>query len=260
MEFSELIKQTREAKFSSAKEFHRKAKLPCSYFYYSKVENGTVPEVNLAVTIINALGLNLRKGLYAWVRGQMPDKETKSYFTELGDQNLRSTEQMSIDRSFVVNRMQASFLETNPILWEILLIISNHYQEKNLSEKEISKILNLSLSKCSHFLNELYEFGLINKDKMGCYFSKEWIFIPYETEFDKLRDQNFKRAVDQFYKQKRDNRFRTTITRPITNKQKKEIEAMVLAFANAIVDLPEEKDGEPYTVGVFSSPRIFGHD
>lgn len=54
----------------------------------------------------------------------MPSNEAKAYFTEIDDAPKPSAEQTSIERSVVVNRMQAKLLESNPIFWEVMLYIS----------------------------------------------------------------------------------------------------------------------------------------
>jgi len=263
MEFSDLIKQARQKRYDSAKDFFRQAKLPCSYFYYSKIENGTIPDVNLAITILKALGINLRKGLYAWARGQMPDQETRAFFTELDDKPRLSTEQRSVDRSLVINRMQAQLMEANPIYWEILVFFSSHFAHSQIKEKDISSKFHMPLSKLRQVMKELYDYGLLDRDNDGNYRSKEWVYIPYEKDFDRLRDVNFKRALEQFQKQDPKKRFRTTITRLLTKAQQKEVEAKVAALTHAIVDMPDETpppEAEPYTVGLFAAPRIFGSD
>lgn len=113
-------------------------------------------------------------------------------------------------------------------------------------------------------LNDLYDYGML--DKNGNEFkTKEWIFIPYEDEFKKVRDSNFKRAFDQFCKSETNSQFRTTVTCPLLLSHKNIIESKVLALTNEIIDL-SEKEGEPdknsvpFTIGVFSSIRKFGHE
>jgi len=77
-----------------------------------------------------------------------------------------------------------------------------------------------------------------------------------------LRDANFRRALDKFFSSNEDRRFRTTINRLLTKSQINEMESMVMAFINAIVDLPDNlspTEAESYTVGVFAFPRNFGN-
>ncbi len=260
MEFSELIRTKRTEKAASAKEFHRNAKLSCSYFYYSKVESGTVPELPLAIEILRALGVNLRKGLYAWVRSQMPDKETKAFFAELDDETPLSAEQHSTSRAIVVNRMQAKLLESDPIYWEILVFFSTYHTFGIPEDKAIAKCFGVAPTKFRKHLETLYDHGLLDKQN-GKYISKEWFFIPYEQEFNSLRDVNFRRALDQFWHQSEDERFRTTITKPLTPAQWKEVEAKVVALTHSVVDMKEVTPPEsaPYTIGVFASRRRFGN-
>lgn len=263
MEFSLLIKQHREELFNSAKSFYEKSKIPCSYYYYSKIESGTTPELDLALKITQVLKINKRKALYAWVRSQMPDSETKSMFTELGDESPLSADQMSINRSMIVNRMQARLLESDPIYWEIIVLMSSHSNFKTLPLSDLAKLFHLKVSKISEYLSNLYEHGLLDKDSSGSFRTKEWVYIPYQNDFEKLRDLNFFRAIDQFKRVPADLRFRTTITRLLTKEQQREIESKVVALSNAIIDMkeyPPSKGSECCTVGVFSSPRLFGEE
>lgn len=263
MEFSLLIKQRREELYDSARGFFEKSKLPCSYYYYSKIESGATPEVALAIKIADSLKLNKRKAMYAWARSQMPDSETKAMFTELDDAAPLSAEQMSVGRSLIVNRMQAKLLESDPTYWELIVLLSSYSNFKSIPEKEMAKLFNLPIGKIHEYLSELYSHGLLDKDKNGRYLTKEWVFIPYETDFEKLRDLNFSRALQQFKRIPSNKRFRTTITRLLTKEQQSEIESMVVALSNAIVDMKEyplSSGSECYTVGIFASPRLFGKE
>lgn len=259
MEFPALIKKEREKQYNSSKEFHARAGLNVTYFYYSQMEKDRLPELELAITILKALKINLRKGLYTWVRDQMPDKETRAFFTELGDETPRSSEQMSMGRSLVVNRMQAKFLKSDPIYWELVVFISAHHGIHNPNEKEIAARFGVTIPRATSLLEGLYEYGLIEKTNDGRYSSKEWVFIPYDAEYEDLRDTNFNRALDQFKKQQ-GKKFRTTITRFLTPAQQKEVEAKVLALTNSIVDMEDKNpsDNELVTIGVFASPRRMG--
>lgn len=261
MEFSLVVKQSREKQYKTAKAFFERFQLPCSYFYYSKIEAGTTPEVELAIKIAEALGINKRKALFAWVRSQMPDSETKSMFTELGDNMPLSADQMSVSRSLVINRMQAKLLEENPAYWELLLLMSSFTDLGTKPDRIMAGELRIALSELRVFQKKLFDHGLIDKDEKGNFKIKEWLFIPYSAEFYRLRDLNFLRAFDQFQKVSPDKRFRTTITRRLTPQQQREIESKVVALSNSIVDMKEytpTQGAEVCTVGIFSSPRLFG--
>lgn len=258
MNFSELVKKHRVAKYSTAKEFYYAAGLNCSYFYYSKVESGTVPTIDLTLEIINKLDINIRNGLFSWARSQMPTKDTQAIFAELEDTPSRSDEQMSVARSLVVNRNQAELLKKDPIYWELILIISSHYKIKRFTASQLAKEFNLTLQKIEFYLKNLYDFALIDKEK-DKYFSKEWVFIPDSEEFESLRDSNFRRAFEQLWKVK--NRYRTTVTRHFTKSQVKEVEAFIASLVNQVIDMSDDKappECAPHTLGVFFSRRKYG--
>ncbi len=262
-EFCEMVRQRRLEKYKSAKEFYRIKSVTCTYAYYSKVESGSLPDIALVLELIDKLELNIRKALYAWTRDQMPSTELKAHFAELDDGPSLSTEQQSLDRSLVINRMQAGMLLKNGVYWELMMYFSSHFGKKIPHIKEISKLFCMSAEKMQKMCEELYTFGLLDKNTHGNFVSKEWIFVPYDEEFKPLRDLNFKRAFEQFRKSEENNQFRTTVTTLLTPRHQAVIESKVYALTNYIIDLSEKEqsqDSIPYTVGVFSSPRVFGND
>jgi len=261
MEYCELIRTARERAYATPRQFHQQKNLSCSYFYYTKVERGSVPELTLAIEIIKALGINQRRGLYAWVRSQMPDGETKALFADLGDAPARSTEQTSVNRSMVVNRMQAKLIATDPVYWEILLFISCHHDIEIFTPEQIAKNFKMPPSDVRKMLHDLYEYGLLEKDENGQYVSREWIYIPYDPEFFPLREQNFKRGLEKFLELDPSQKYRTTITRLVTPEQDRQIQSYIDALTSWIIDLPDERPptAMPYTIGVFASKRGFGN-
>jgi len=262
-EFGELVRVKRASNYRTAKDFYREKPLSCTYAYYSKVENGTVPEIRIALEIIDKLGLNSRKALYAWTRDLMPSSETKSFFSEIDDQPSLSSEQKSMDRSVVVNRMQARLLLKNPLYWELVIYISTYNGKKEFTAKDIAKEFGMKASEVEKHLAVLYDNGLLDKSNQGNYISKEWTFIPYDDEFKPLRNLNFKRAFEQFMKSEPTSQFRTTITCPLLPRHQKVIESKILALTNFIIDLSEREstaDSEAYSIGIFTSPGRFGDE
>jgi hypothetical protein len=261
-EFSEIVRNARTKKFKTAKDFFRQSNLSCTYAYYSKVENGVLPEIEIALEIISKLRLNQRRALFAWTRDHMPSRELKALFSELGDATPLSAEQTDSSRSITVNRMQAKLLLEKPVYWEILVYYGTYFGKHIPTIRELSKVFSLSEKELTSALTEMYNFGLLDVNGQGGYVSKEWIYIPYSLEYRELRDSNFKRAFDQFLRSKFEDRFRTTVTCPLLPKHQKIIESKVLALSNEIIDLSEKEKSEgsiPYTIGIFSSPRQFGH-
>ena len=261
-EFCEMIRSARLKQFKTAKDFYRNKSVSCTYAYYSKVEKDTVPEMTIALELIDKLSLNSRKALYAWTRDHMPTNELKAIFSEIGDKPSLSSEQKSLDRSCVVNRMQSKLLMKDPVYWEILLFFSTSSGKFTPTPKLISKEFGMSEVKVNKLLSELFDYALIDKNAQDEYVTKEWMFIPYEDEFKPLRDWNFRRAFDQFSKSDSSTQFRTTITCCLLPRHQKIIEAKFMALSNELIDLAEKDqaaDTIPYTVGIYSSPRRFGN-
>ena len=262
-EFCELVREARQKRYKTAREFFRLNSLSCTYAYYSKVEKDTVPEIKIALEIIDKLKINTRTALYAWTRDQMPTNELRALFSQIGDSPSLSSDQNNSDRSTVINRMQVRLLLKNPVYWELLIYFGCFFGKKAPSPKDLSSAFGIKAPEVVKMLNELYDYGLLDKNSQGSFVSKEWVFIPYEDEFKPLRDFNFRRAFDQFLTSDPGTQFRTTITCPLLPRHQKTIEAKFLALTNELIDLSDKEktaDAIPYTIGIFSSPRRFGNE
>jgi hypothetical protein len=260
MEFSRFIREIREKNYKSVRSFYEKKKLSCSYFYYTKIESGTVPDIALAIEVLNALGADHREGLHAWVRDQMPTVETKAMFRPLSGGVSLSAKQTLASESVIINRGHKALLESDPVYWELLAYLTLYYGYREPTDAEVAKKFSMPIAKVRKFLSELYDLGLIDKGKKGGYKTKRWVYIPFEPEFDKLRDQNFNHALKKFQASQDPKRYRTTITRLVTPNERDVFESLLTSFLNSIVDHHEDQEGEgePCTVGVFLSERTFG--
>ena len=262
MEFARLVREARQKDYKSARKFFSESNISCSYANYARIENGALPDTPLAIEILKYLNLNTRTGLYALVRDQMPDAETKAMFLEIGDQPPRSSNQDSPVRSLVVNRMQTKLLKSDSIYWELVTYLSTFDGFKKFLDRELARIFKTPISEIRSRLRELYDYGLIEQDEENRYYTKEWIFVPFEKEFEDLRDFNFGNAAKKFLKSKDGSKFRTTVTRLLTPKQRAELEGIVRAFTNSVVDIDQVEDpatARPCTIGVFYSERRFGN-
>lgn len=259
-DFSRMVKEARELLYETSVQFHRDEKIPCTYFYYTRVERGQVPNIDLALALIDKLGINERKGLFAWARSQMPTQNSRAIFADLEDKPARSSEQESVHRSMVLNRMQAGLLESDPVFWELLVYTSCYFEVEEVTTAKVAKDFGMPVKKIKELMDQLFDFGLLDKPKSGVYLAKEWIYIPQTAEFDKIRDKNFIRATKQFWKQPKGERFRTTITRLLNEHQIKQIEYKLSALQNNIIDMNEGEAEEcrPHTIGVYFSERRFG--
>jgi len=203
--------------------------------------------------------------MFAWARQKMPSNETKAFFTDLADHDSNRSGVLSMvtEKTTVINRMQARFLEKDPVYWEILLLINTHFGHISFSPEKLAKYFGYDVSVMKMYLRELFDFGLVDKNKKGEFLTKEWVYVPYDKEFQSLREKNFKRAYRQFNKLHTEDKFRTTTTRLLTPSQKKDVEIAITSLRNKIIDLPESvapPKSKPYTLGMFFSPRQVGHD
>jgi hypothetical protein len=261
MEFADLVRSQRLKVSKSARAFYNSANLTCTYYYYGSVERGhAVPSVAIALEIISALGLDKRKGLMAWARSQMQDEETKAFFTDIDGNSGESVDQLPNARSIVINRSQATYLKQNPIAMEILVFI-NCYGRGPIYIDGIKCTFGLPMKEIETYVDALFQFGLIDRNTDGELLSKEWVVVPYDREYESLKDATFSRAYDQFQKQEPDSKIRNVVTFLATKDQQQEIQSKIRSLIDWFISIENrspESNAVPYTFGVFGSPRIFG--
>lgn len=261
MEFADLVRNTRTAKFKSARQFFTQCKLPCTYFYYGSVERGiAVPSVDLAIAILKALKIDQRQGLLAWARSQMPDAETKSVFADLSANDGDKPDSMPASDTLVINRGQATFLTENPLAMEILTYITCRDESEPVSKTELAQQFKLPRPRIDKLLKQLYEQSLIEKDDQDRYFAQEWVLVPFIKDFEPVNDAIFSRAYQQFHRANPQDRLRHVVTVRLVQSQRQELEGRLRALVNwaAKEATSDSKDAIPYTFGAFASPRIFG--
>ena len=256
MTYNELITYQRKKTYKTAKEFYNKKKPPCTYYYYSFIEKGRLPDVALAISLIKALGIDLRLGLFTYVQTLMPTTETKAIFHNLYSPLKPKPDQISSEEAITINRKHLEILENDPTYWELLLFLSTRKANIN----DIAGEFKQPVTKIKKSVKDLYDYGLLNKTENSEYYGYPWFFVPDSAEFKPLREKNFKRCVQQFFKQDLKNTYCATVTHQLTKEQLEIVKSLTISFINTIVDLPEEgaSDSVPYTVGVFSSVRKFG--
>jgi len=159
--------------------------------------------------------------------------------------------------SLAINRMQAKLLKKSPLYWEILTFINAYSHAFSPDLKRITEELKVTHEEANQLLSDLFEHGLVDKNDKGEYITKEWVFIPYEEEYAHLRDDNFKRAYERFWKQPSPNRFRTTHTRTVTPVQKEQIQQNIMSLLDEVTDMPDDPNAKAFTLGIFSSDRNF---
>jgi hypothetical protein len=255
MEFAKIIKKGREKNFKFPKTFYSQADLSYSYGYYLQIERGEkVPTAEEAIKLLELFGCDIKTGLYAWVRDQFQSEEHKAMFRTNLHQLKTTKPQPS---SLAINRMQAKLLKKSPLYWEVLTFINAYSHAFKPDLKTIAENFKITEEVAGQFVTELFEHGLSDRNADGSYVTKEWVFIPYEEEYAHLRDENFKRAYERFWKQPSPNRFRTTHTRTVTPAQKEQIQQNIMSLLDEVTDMPDDPSAKAFTLGIFSSDRNF---
>ena len=259
MEFAELIVEGRKKLGITRLDFHKMCGFKFSCQKYKRIEEGFIPDLNTAVSILKALDLNVKNGILCWLRDQCQEESIKSLFQ--GKMNtLRSVNisDFKVDEAILVNKPQARILLQNPVKWEIInYLIHNNSQH---SVQSVSKVFNIPVEECKEILSELDDYGLIKSCGSGKFYANSWIFI--DDEFSELRKENFNRSYEQFLKSER--QYRITVSNYVTKEQEEEIKSKIKTLVSGILDksIYSESDSKKsflYTVGVFSSPRRLGN-
>lgn len=263
MDFAELVRDARTKVFKSARSFYGSTSLSCTYYYYGSVERGqAVPSVTIALEIINALKIDKRQGLMAWARSQMTDDDTRAFFTDIDSQTRESLDQLPNARSLVINRSQAAYLRLYPIAMEILVFINCYDSSRKIYAADIEKNFHQEGEMIASHVEKLFELGLIDRSIDEQLLSKEWVVVPYDREFESLKDATFSRAYDQFNRQGDESKIRNVVTFLATPDQQVEIKCKIRSLIDWFISIENREPhpkAAPYTFGVFGSTRLFGN-
>ena len=255
MEFSKIIKKARKKVFKFPRTFFSSVSLSCGYTYYLQIERGEkIPSALLAVELLEALGCEIKSGLYAWVRDQLEAEEHKAMF---GIPTHQLENRKKQKESLIINRMQAKLLQKAPVYWDIITFINSYSRVFNPDTQRIANEIKLPIEEVEKILHELWEYGLIDKVEANCFTTKFWVFIPYDQEFMPLRDYNFNRAYQRFWTSPPETRFRTTQNCLVTATQKEQILQYIMSLLETISSIPECNEGVSFTLGIFASERNF---
>ena len=111
-------------------------------------------------------------------------------------------------------------------------------------------------------VEKLFDLGLIDRQSDRQLISKDWVVVPYDREFESLKDVTFARAYEQFHWQDAGLKIRNVVTFLATPDQQEEIKSKIRSLIDwfiSIEDKTPQAKSVPYTFGVFGSPRLFGN-
>lgn len=252
-DFQKILVKSRRQKFKTSKDFYVKHKFSFTYARYSSIERGEIPSIKIALEIIKNLNLDERHALNAWVRDKMPTEHTKNYFLDIDEETSLNLARSKENR---INRMQAQLIRENPIYFDILTYLSIYSKYREINIKRLSQLFKSDVEDMSIYLNNLYNYGLINKNEGGNYFLLEWIVIPDQEEYQDIRNANFHHAIQSHRKKGvRKDTFQNTVTRLVSEEQRDQIKAKIKTFLNWLVGLEDEKKGTAYTILICGNKR-----
>lgn len=266
-QYSDQVHQARTLHYRSAKAFWTAKHPACSYQQYILIEKGTdLPSPTLAAQIAKSLELDLRSAMYAWAGDSMPSDELRDLFRRTEDAPLPDASEIKAltpsSPPLVINRMQATLLLDKPMLYEVLSYMATYsIRRKRFPAREIANVFGMTINQAKKSLNELYQYGLIDKADDEHYSSKSTITIPQEEDLEELQFQVFRRAIDAFEAATSAGKrpIRATLTRLLTDEQYAAVAHRFRALRNWVWALPElnTDDAKPHTIAIFGSERRF---
>jgi len=196
----ELLESWRKAKFRSASELFREAKLPFSYSSYIEFERGvSLPSVAQLMELARVLGGDPAEGALVWAEVQMPNEALRSLFRRAGQAPLVSQSapaEPPIENRWVFGRAEHDFLVKEPWFFEFCLkLVLAHPNEVGFQELGLSDPAEFSRFQ-EKFLKPWILLGRLEITEKGIRAKEPHLLIPHSPDWAEIRSANFKRAYD----------------------------------------------------------------
>jgi|GEM_PF-4382366 len=252
---SELIRSTRERKFSSQKEFWKshEATLKVSYPHYSAVENSKkFPDIQLTIAVSKILGIDLKLATSLWARDQMPDAQTRSFFgPSLAEDSFggQAVNALMLDDFYVFNASQVGFMMKHRVVWPMATYIASFARSDGVEKSKVMKVFGISSAEFEKYSAWLVEQGIARREGQVLRVDTAYLHLPNTADFKELRDKNFLEAsqdvvakitMEQLTKREA---YRTTIHRRLTRRQAQDVHARlneVVSYVGSLDDVGEE--------------------
>ena len=274
MEFSEIIREAREKRFKTAKEFFNLMQPDCTYSYYSEMERGdTIPRPALATQIIGQLGINEREGAFAWAYSSMPNQQFKQFF-DLNPAPVKTETFYNQDTTVFLNRRHVRKFETDITYYNVLTFINCLGMDGPVSVAAICEKFSLPRPKIIRILTWLHEECLIDGSVAAGYKTeKDRLFLPRTKEFQPFKHNLLRHFLEQHFKSEQEaiqkkpeeiekespleNPFSISGTVLLNEGQvaeaRKNFERLMLTLKPSTQDV--EPGSEPVTIGFYLSKR-----
>jgi hypothetical protein len=232
---SEVIREARQRKYKTAKEFwaeHEDA-LKVSYPHYASIETGSkLSDIALAISISKILKIDLRLICHLWAKDNMPDAETKAFFEPVPGREslgLPSALTAQLDEFFVFTEGHIPFFEKHPAAWDVLSFIMCFGPVTPPTEKQISESLGIDLKEVQAITEWLRNESLVVAEGGKLRTRRKYFHLPNTDAFKAIRDRNFSRVSQDLLQKivpedlKSKEAYRTTYIRRVTKVQAQEI-------------------------------------
>jgi hypothetical protein len=232
---SEVIREARQRKYKTAKEFwaEHEDTLKVSYPHYASIETGSkLADIDLTICISKILKIDLRLICHLWAKDHMPDAETKAFFEPVPGRELQgfpSSITAQLDEFFVFTEGHIPFFEKHPAAWDVLSFIMSFGPVTPPTEKQIAECLGLELKEVHAITEWLRNESLVVSEGGKLKTRRKYFHLPNTDSFKFIRDRNFSRASQDLLNKitpdelKAKEAYRTTYIRRVTKVQAQEI-------------------------------------
>lgn len=284
--WGEFLKQNREGRYRSAREFCTRAQVGISYPQYSRYEAGEqLPNLEQALLLCRLLEVPATVGLLQWSLSQVEEANARGELEELlkkvvhpreagampvaAEPKVKAAEAppvsqsaVSLDDVIVFNRSHLKVFRSDPRYRDIFTFINACAPEWVASE-EIALALEIPLEELERMLDCLSDLGVVLLAGGKARASKRNFYFPDDPDFFELRNLNLIHNAtrilsglshDELQAKKA---YRGLITRELTEEQVERVAAKLDQVIGEVVALPESADAQKiYSVCVLLGKRF----
>lgn len=207
MLLGELLEQWRDERYRSALALFKEAKLSFSYSVYADFERGvTLPSVEALLEIAKFFGKDPAEAILLWAQVQMPSPELKALFATRASSRVPHPSPSnvvappSLDNTWVFGPKEKPLLKKSPWLAEVLIALLNRFPEElPFSDVPAPKTVTAA-ALVKKVITPWITGGFVAATKTGIRLTHRHLYIPRTNDWDEIRVQNLRRALDAILK------------------------------------------------------------
>lgn len=268
MSFGEFLKEIRQNRYRSAREFCLREGLAISYPQYSRYESGEqLPSLETALSLGLKLGADQRATLRQWCLDQVGPQlgqTIRDILPEVAVQTLtaKPLRERSLDHVIVFNRQHLRLFESDPLYRDFFTYVNAFaMEEQGIEISEVAQALGIENQRANEMVARLDEVGVLSAlPSARVRASKKTYYFPDDVDFFKLRNQNLTQNLTQILKEAapsdyKDRRaFRGLVSRELTADQVEMLMVELEAVLARMMSVAEDRNAR----SVYSLCVAFG--